>query len=475
MKSAIPALRLCIFLLFSASAVVASADVIDPFTAAQGPFTVGPGEELSEQDAIVFTPSVLGGFRVALPLVDEIAQAGSTATLEIAGGELDCLVDFPSLGNPDNYAACATGYFPSDKPVFDLTGSSRFQFDIRLVAGAMDLAVILTDTEEEASLGLFEQVAPGQAVIAFDDLLPMSSLEGADLSRVNSIVFVIANGEGGEGRVALAEISTDGAITGGPEVPGDDEIVAQEIPGTYFSPARDGEGCQLTLERDQVTFILTCYLYDEGEQFWMIGVGQLVDGKVTFSEMTVTDGAQYGNAFDPGDVVRSNWGSATMTWSDCNNADLQLNPVLPGFGNVTLDLTRIVPTTCGAGAAQGDALPWMGAFYDPDRDGEGFHFGVEAGGVIVMTWYTYLDGRQVWMIGTGERDGQTVVFSNMVITSGGRFGSNFDPADVVKETFGEIIVDFSDCNNFTATVDAQRPEFHDLVLDATKIKGGSCP
>jgi len=466
---------LFVLLWFSASAIVASADVIDPFTAPQGPFTVGPGEELSEQEAIVFTSSVLGGFRVALPLVDEIAQAGSTASLEIGGGELECAIDFPSLGNPDNYAACATGYDRSDGPVFDLTGSSRFQFDIRSVTGAMDLAVLLADTDEEASLGLIEQIAPGQAVIAFDDLLPLSSLEGVDLSSINSIVFVIANGEGSEGRVVLAEISTDGAITGGPIVPGDDEIVAQEIPGTYFNPARDGEGCQLTLERNQVTFILTCYFYDEGEQFWMIGVGQLADGQITFNEMTVTDGAQYGNAFDPGDVVRSNWGSATMTWSDCNNADLQLNPVLPGFENVTLDLTRIVPTTCGAGGVQGDALPWMGAYYDPDRVGEGFRFGVEDSGIFVMTWYTYLDGRQVWMIGTGVRNGQSVLFADMVITSGTGFGSDFDPANVTKEPFGQILVDFSDCNNFTATVDSQRPEFHDLVLDVTKIVGGSCP
>ena len=475
MRSGSIALRLFVFLLCITVAVAASADVIDPFTAPQGPLTVGPGEEPAPEEAIVFSSSILGGFRVATPTVDELSQAGSTATMEIAGGELDCLVDFPNLGNSDNIAGCATGYDRSDGPVFALTGSGRFLIQVRSVQGEMDLFVLLVDTNEEASLGYIDTVAPGQAEIAFDDLEPLGSLEGVDLSLVNSIVFVVANREGREGRVVLSEISTDGAITGGPVVPGDNDIVAEEIPGTYFNPSRDGEGCQLTLERNQVTFILTCYFYREGEQFWLIGVGQMVDGQIIFSEMTVTSGARYGDDFDPADVVRSNWGSATMTWGDCNNAELELNPIVPGFENVTLDLTRIVPTTCGSGAIQDDALPWMGAYYDPARDGEGFHLGIEVGGVFVMTWYTYLDGRQVWMIGTGVRDGQQVVFSDVVITSGAGFGSGFDPDDVIKEPFGQITVDFSDCNNFTATVNSERPEFHDLVLNVTKIVAGTCP
>jgi hypothetical protein len=469
------ALRLFVFLLCTTVAVAASADVIDPFTAPQGPLTVGPGEEPTPEEAIVFSSSILGGFRLATPAVDELSQAGSTATMEIAGGELDCLVDFPSLGNADNIGGCATAYDRSDGPVFDLKGSSRFLIQVRSVQGEMYMAVLLIDSNEEASLGFSETVAPGQVEIAFDDLQPLDSIEGVDLSLVNSIVFVLANQEGREGRVILTGISTDGAITAGPVVPVDDEIVAEEIPGTYFNPSRDGEGCQLTLERDQVTFILTCYFYKEGEQFWMIGVGQLVNGQILFGEMTVTSGAHYGDGFDPADVVRSNWGSATMSWGDCNNAALELNPIMPGFENVTLDLTRIVPTTCGSGAIQDSSLPWMGAYYDPARDGEGFHLGIEVGGVFVMTWYTYLDGRQVWMIGTGVRDGQQVVFSDVVITSGAGFGSSFDPDDVIKEPFGQITVDFSDCNNFTATVNSERPEFHDLVLDVTKIVAGTCP
>jgi hypothetical protein len=154
---------------------------------------------------------------------------------------------------------------------------------------------------------------------------------------------------------------------------------------------------------------------------------------------------------------------------------LELVPTVPGYEEVMLDFTRLVPTTCGSGGVQGDSADWMGAYSDANRDGEGFHFGVETNGVFVMTWYTYLDGLQIWVIGTGTREGQRVVFENMVITSGADFGSEFDPTDVIREQFGEIIVDFTDCNSFTATVNTQLPEFHNLVLDVTKVVPGSCP
>jgi hypothetical protein len=475
MKPSVVAFKSLLFLSLSCSAMVVSADVIDPFTASQGPISVGPGEEPTEQEAIVFSSSLLGGLRVAVPAVDDLSQAGSTATMKIAGGAFDCSVDFPSLGNPENIGGCGSVYFRGDGPVFDLTASSRFHVDIRSVEGGMDLAILLMDVNEEASIGLFEGVTPGRVSFPFDEMFPLSSFDGPDLSLIDNIGFFVANQEGEEGRVVLTGFSTDGAITGGPVIPVEGEIVAEEVPGTYFNPGRDGEGCQLTLERDQLNFILTCYFYDDGEQFWLIGVGQLVNGQIVFGEMTITSGAQYGNAFNPEDVVRRNWGSATMTWGDCNNADLELNPIVTGYENLTLSLTRIVPTTCGGGGVQSDSLPWMGAYFDPNRDGEGFHLGVEVGEVFVMTWYTYLNGQQVWMIGTGVREGQRVVFSDVVITSGASFGSGFDPADVVKEPFGQITVDFTDCNNFTATVNSQRPEFHNLVLDVTKIVAGSCP
>jgi hypothetical protein len=117
----------------------------------------------------------------------------------------------------------------------------------------------------------------------------------------------------------------------------------------------------------------------------------------------------------------------------------------------------------------------MGAFYKLERDGEGFQLAPEGdGSVFVMTWYTYLDGKQVWVIGAGVPDGNQIVFGPMIITSGANFGSEFNSEDVIRRTFGTITADFSDCNNFIATVDSDLAEFSDIVLDVEKIVPGPC-
>jgi hypothetical protein len=470
MKLAIPAVRLitCAFLL--GTGVAASADVIDPFTASRGPFTVGPNEFLTPEQGLNFTSSVLGGLRILSIGVGDDAQSGSTTTVEVSGGTFRCTIDFPSLGNESNDGGCATIYDSGERSQFDLSGSTQFLIDVQSVEGDLQLSVSVFDTNGDSSWAPIDNVTTGQIIIPFDDMISVIG-GGPDLANVDSIFVNVINMEGQEGTVIIGPITTDGAIREG----SGDEIAAVEIPGTYYNALRDGEGCLLTLERDQITFVLTCYFYRNGEQFWVIGPGVLVNGRIVFEELIITEGAQYGDQFNPADVVRSVWGMGKMTWSDCNNADLTLVPVLPGYEPITLEFTRIVSTVCGGGGVPSDVAAWMGAFFDALRDGEGFHFGVESASVFVMTWYTYLNGKQVWMIGTGARDGSRVVFDEMIITHGADFGSEFNAADVVREVFGSITVDFSDCNNFTATVDTVLPEFHDLLLNMTKIVPGACP
>ena len=78
-------------------------------------------------------------------------------------------------------------------------------------------------------------------------------------------------------------------------------------------------------------------------------------------------------------------------------------------------------------------------------------------------------------IGTGVRNGNLLVFDEMIITSGTGFGTAFNPDDVVRQVWGKITFDFTDCNNLIAIVDAQLPEFSDIGLDQIKLIPGNCP
>lgn len=110
--------------------------------------------------------------------------------------------------------------------------------------------------------------------------------------------------------------------------------------GSWFDTAHDGEGFALQwLSRDEA--VVTWYSYDtEGNQYWMIGVGQYQDGQIVFPELQSTRGARFGEAFDPEDVERFSWGSLTMDLQ-CSAGSAQYDSQLADFGSGDFDLNRL--------------------------------------------------------------------------------------------------------------------------------------
>lgn len=92
-----------------------------------------------------------------------------------------------------------------------------------------------------------------------------------------------------------------------------------------------------------------------------------------------------------------------------------------------------------------------GVYYDRDRDGEGVTVFVQtrAGRPhALVTWYTYREGRQLWLIGNADVDGNSVSIS-LIETSGGDFGLLFDPSSVEIQTWGQVGLDFPECGKLT--------------------------
>lgn len=95
------------------------------------------------------------------------------------------------------------------------------------------------------------------------------------------------------------------------------------------------------------------------------------------------------------------------------------------------------------------ATQLSGLWYDPARSGEGFSIVAASANRMVVTWYTYdpFDaGRQVWLIADGsfisnQFNGQAL------ITSGTRFGMNFNPLEVSARSWGALQINFIDCSS----------------------------
>lgn len=92
-----------------------------------------------------------------------------------------------------------------------------------------------------------------------------------------------------------------------------------------------------------------------------------------------------------------------------------------------------------------------GSYYDPARNGEGVL--VEAGRVgarrvLFLTWYTYADGLQRWIVGNADyTSGATELAVPLLVTTGGLFGSAFNPTQVQWTSWGSATVSFPTCTS----------------------------
>ena len=87
-------------------------------------------------------------------------------------------------------------------------------------------------------------------------------------------------------------------------------------------------------------------------------------------------------------------------------------------------------------------------WFNTDRSGEGLVLEILSDEAALLYWFTYdEDGSQRWLIDVGEISGDEIVFPELTVTRGGRFGPDFDPDDVEYEVVGEAVLSFADCDH----------------------------
>jgi hypothetical protein len=245
--------------------------------------------------------------------------------------------------------------------------------------------------------------------------------------------------------------------------------------GNWFNPDRNGEGCQLTMDGGQDVSVLTCYMYRDGEQFWIIGNGIDLGDRYEFNEMIITRGADYGADFRPTDVVLEDWGRVVMRPIDCNQARFDFSPLDPALPEFSSQMQKIVAASCNQLSRNQINRERSGNYFDPERNGEGIQLALEADGLSwVLTFYTYLEGEQVWMLGSGRRAGNLISFEDVNITRGGQYGPAFDPADVELIPFGGFDLTFLDCNSVELAIRSGLPEFNSDTRMLTRIVPRDC-
>jgi hypothetical protein len=137
------------------------------------------------------------------------------------------------------------------------------------------------------------------------------------------------------------------------------------------------------------------------KQHWMIGVGDIIDNTIHVTSLTTTRNGDFGNDFNPNQVIRQEWGGLTIEFNACENANMsyQSFPQVDDydFGNGGYELQKLASNLAGKeclelGMEMASNKLWMsGTWYGgANRSGEGFLIDVLSNNSAIVTWYTYL-------------------------------------------------------------------------------------
>ena len=230
--------------------------------------------------------------------------------------------------------------------------------------------------------------------------------------------------------------------------------------GTWWNPARNGEGQFISFERvaGRNIAVLAYFTYDaNGNPAWLVGSVEFQPGASRLTIPVIQGrGARFGVGFRSTDVITTPAGSVTLDFLACDRIGFGYSGANDTF---QFELSRLIGpldgADCRASGSAGSATRFVGAqsgsWWDPQRSGEGKFIAFERQGdrhVAVMFYFTYDDqGRARWLVGAAEHavDARRIEIP-LSSGSGARFGSAFRSADVQLVPNGRASLESMGCS-----------------------------
>jgi len=252
------------------------------------------------------------------------------------------------------------------------------------------------------------------------------------------------------------------------------------ITSSWYDPSHDGEGFLLEM-LDNNAAVLYWFTYDtQGAQDWYVAAGDVRGNRIVFPSLYRASGGEFGPGFDPENINREIVGSASFIWSACDQGDMSYQ-IGNRKGRMQLArLTRLMGIDCGSTRLTPVLEEGLlsGSWYDPSHDGEGYNIEVLIDGRVVVYWFSYDPaGQRRWFFGLGDIIDGKLVFDDMLTSSGGLFGPDFNPETVEFKPWGRLELDL-DCHQGTASYSSTEEGFGSGTLDLirlTNIDQLNCP
>lgn len=243
-----------------------------------------------------------------------------------------------------------------------------------------------------------------------------------------------------------------------------DLIITKSFTGGWYDPNKSGQGFLLEIikSNNQKKALTTWFTFDTaGNQYWLIGVGEIQNQKIHF-DMMLPEGGLFGNAHNPANMTNTYWGNVTFTFTNCNSGTVNWEPQLTGFSEGSMPITRstvINNLNCTGGLFDelGDTLtefelitPLLSTGVDSDANGktkyeqrtDRIDYSVEIEDLPLGVYQLYVGGvNQGDITVVTQNDGSTegeIEFRDPV--EPGKLPLGFDPQDQVIDIIQNGII-----------------------------------
>lgn len=256
------------------------------------------------------------------------------------------------------------------------------------------------------------------------------------------------------------------------------QAIDTTVSGSWFDPDRSGEGVSMHLLAHGGVLLYHFGFDGAGRQHWLVGIGREADLTLHWPNRIESTRGRFGEGMADEEPNGTGFGEdwrmdrlatdrfhlertyADFTVCPANPTHPMPCPARMHSNRFDYDrLSRLAGTACDN---QHPLQDLSGAWYDPERSGEGFIVEVLDDGRGLAYWFTYRPDdsmHQAWMIGTGEFEGQTLFIDEMIRPTGGAWGEDFDPEMVVEQAWGSLTIDFNDGDSGHAYWDSVDPAY----------------
>ncbi|NEZ02823.1 hypothetical protein G4Y73_01510 [Wenzhouxiangella sp. XN201] len=265
------------------------------------------------------------------------------------------------------------------------------------------------------------------------------------------------------------------------------------ISGSWYHPDRSGEGNAVQV-LDNGMVLNYFFTFDEdGKQQWLVGIDPAAENSVSWRELLRTRGRFDSGLLAPEEDAIEVRGSFRIDRLDndrvlaervyIDETSLPCLAVYPppvGCSGSSLSdrreyqrLSSLAGTSC---ANQSTHQEYSGAWYNPERSGEGFILEVLSDDRAVIYWFTYTpddSGQQAWIVGVGAFDESGIVigtpppggavaaldFAAMVQPLGTAFGPDFDSSEIDYLDWGSLRLAFHEDGSARVSWDSELDEY----------------